>query len=852
MHITGGLGAVHGIEGFGANYQLPNKHAYLETCAGVGNVFFNMRMFLKHKDGKYLDVAEIALLNNCLSGLGSDGKSFFYPNPLAADSGHRPRSGWFGTACCPSNIARLIPQVSGYMYAKDRDNLYVNLYAMNQTKVRLKGTDIELRMKTNYPWEENISLSVSPSRATRFGIKLRIPTWTGHKLIPGELYRYSNPTSQPPVIAINGKQVPYQIEKGFASFDRTWSPGDQVTVRFPMPVRKNLCHPKVKANIDRIAVSRGPIVYCAEGYDNDGSVERLFIGPRHLKEKPSVSKFENGPLKRLVKITLPAGVIRKKSVVGHQLVMIPYFSWSNRDRSSMVTWLPTDPRLAKPDPDSLDNRKFSSITASHTFSGDTPLAIGRLVQPKSSFDKTIRRWTSWPQKGKKQWVEIRLKQKRSIESLGVYFYDDRGGVQIPKKWWIEVPVQDRMERLEIYNTDQYSCLKDDYNTIHPAKKLITDRFRIVMIPQHDQTCVGILSVNANYREPKKQETAHPIRPNRIQPNRALPYPERTIKKTVNANQRKNLAMLLPYFLGNGETGVYMTYSNDGLKFQWLAGGNPVMKAPNWPGENLTRDPSIVFHNNKFHMVWTTCWNTRSIGYACSKDLKKWSKPLKIDVWNGRKDIKNTWAPELHWDPEKEEYFILFSSTTQEELHDKDGTGNPHGYDHRCYAVRTKDFQSFSEPKLFYTTKNPELSIIDPYITKDDRSTETPNDDRWVMVIKNEMPAGKGGKNLRLVFSEKMQGPYQTTLGPPIVGSGTEIVDRMGEGPSMLKIGQEYWLYWDAPGSKYSYCLATSKDLVTWKNRSAELSLPVKHMRHGTVLRIPNQTLKKIQSALDKK
>lgn len=305
-----------------------------------------------------------------------------------------------------------------------------------------------------------------------------------------------------------------------------------------------------------------------------------------------------------------------------------------------------------------------------------------------------------------------------------------------------------------------------------------------------------------------------------------------------ANDPDDRVFLLPYFLGNGETGVYLTSSRDGLKFDWLNDGQPVLPAPQWPGENLTRDPSILFHNGMFHMVWTTSWESRSIGYASSTNLKDWSEPQKIDIWGDRTDVKNTWAPELHFDPEESEFLILWSTTTEEELNDNDGTGNPHRLDHRSWASRTQDFESFTEPELFYTTQDPELSVIDPYIAFDNRETDDPKDDRWVMVIKNEMYPRDGGKNLCLVFSDRMQGPYQTTLGPPVVGAGTDIVDRMGEGPSLLKVDGQWWLYWDAPGSEFSYCLATSPDLITWTNRSAEMSLPVEHMRHGTVLRVP--------------
>lgn len=300
--------------------------------------------------------------------------------------------------------------------------------------------------------------------------------------------------------------------------------------------------------------------------------------------------------------------------------------------------------------------------------------------------------------------------------------------------------------------------------------------------------------------------------------------------------------LLPYFLGNGETGIYFAHSRDGLNFEWLNEGKVVMPAPPWGDESLTRDPSIVFHEGVFHMVWTTSWNSLSIGYAHSKDLVDWSEPQKIDIWGDFTGVKNTWAPELHWDPEKQEFLILWSSTTLAELEDSDGSADPHGNDHRTYAARTKDFKTFSKPTLFFSPQNPEYSVIDPYIAHDDRNTTETSDDRWVMVIKNETNPNQGGKNLRLTFSERMQGPYETTLGPAIVGAGTDIVDTMGEGPSLLKHRGQWYLYWDAPDSEFSYCLATSRDLKTWTNRSQEMTLPAKQMRHGTVLVVPEATV----------
>lgn len=300
--------------------------------------------------------------------------------------------------------------------------------------------------------------------------------------------------------------------------------------------------------------------------------------------------------------------------------------------------------------------------------------------------------------------------------------------------------------------------------------------------------------------------------------------------------------LLPYFLGNGETGVHFAYSKNGLKFEWLNDGKVVMPAPKWNDESLTRDPSIVFHEGVFHMVWTTSWNSRSIGYANSRDLRDWSKPKKIDIWGDRQDVRNTWAPELHWDPEQNEFLILWSSTTQAEFNDSDQSRDKHGYDHRSYASRTRDFKTFTKPELFFSPQDPEYSVIDPFLAHDDRGTADKNDDRWVMVIKHELAEERGGKNLRLTFAPRMQGPYGTKLGPPIVGAGTKIVNRMSEGPSLFKRNGLWHLYWDAPNSEYSYCLATSPDLKKWTHLSDKMSLPAKRMRHGTVLVAPAEAV----------
>ncbi len=494
MHLTGGLGAIHGIEGFGPEYLLPNKDAYLETCAAVGNVFFNLRMFLKYHDAKYVDVAEIALLNNCLSGVGLDGKSFFYPNPLAADYNHQPRSGWFGTACCPSNISRLIPQIPGFIYATDGNELYSVLYASNSTEIEINGTRVALEQKTAYPFDGEINFELTPESAVDFTFKLRIPTWASSQLVPGELYNYAQPSGGFSLL-VNGQPVKVASKKGYAAIKRNWQAGDKVTLKLPMAVQENTCIDKVEDDIDRIAFSRGPLVYCAEGVDNGGSVERFFIAPARAAASAKVSSINSGVLAGLTKITIPAQEVTIDTVADRSLELIPYFAWSNRDRSSMITWLATKQDMAKPDMRDPANLKFAGVKASYTFEHDTVETVRMKNTPKSSADTSIPRWTSWPQKGKQQWVEIDLGTRKEVTAVSVYWYNDNGGVQLPGKWHIEVPHGDSWKKVDIYNTDQYSNLADNYNLVHPAEKLTTNKLRLVMTPRHNETCVGILSVD---------------------------------------------------------------------------------------------------------------------------------------------------------------------------------------------------------------------------------------------------------------------------------------------------------------------------------------------------------------------
>lgn len=334
MHITGGLGACRATEGFGADYELPNKDAYDETCAAVANVFFNEGMFLASGDGKFLDIAELSLFNNALAGINLAGNRFFYVNPLEADGewgfnhGHAGRAEWFGCACCPPNISRLILQTPGYMYAYDDKSIYLTLYAGSSTSIRMKGTDVALEQTTEYPFSGDVTIKVSPAKSSRFALKLRVPTWAGNgNFIPGGLYTYRDECNDVINIKVNGSPVRFAITDGFAVIDRKWGTGDIVELNIPMPVRYVACDEHVEDNRNSTAVTRGPVVYCAEEADN-GSTENLAIRPC---ADASISIVENGVLKGI-----PAIKCQGKSPV----TLIPYFAWDNRgDSQSMTVWL---------------------------------------------------------------------------------------------------------------------------------------------------------------------------------------------------------------------------------------------------------------------------------------------------------------------------------------------------------------------------------------------------------------------------------------------------------------------------------------------------------------------------------
>ena len=344
MHINGGLGAVPGIEGFGPAYVLPNRDTYDETCAAVGNVLFNYRMFLASGDAKYVDVAEVALYNNVLAGVNIEGNRFFYVNVLEANGkkafnhGRAGRSPWFSTACCPSNMARLIPQVPGMIYSHTDNDIYCGLYASSVTDIPLNSGNVKMTQETNYPFDGKINIEVIPETdGSEFILWLRIPTWCNDRFVPGELYSYADQTVSKIQASINGKRVKAAVTNGYLPIKQAWKKGDKVTLELPMEVRYSVADERVEADINRLCITRGPLVYCAEQPDNEYPASNYIIPTIDGKEQTSI--IGEGILKGIPTISLEAEVLKAEETIPATLKLIPYYAWNNRgDNMTMNVW----------------------------------------------------------------------------------------------------------------------------------------------------------------------------------------------------------------------------------------------------------------------------------------------------------------------------------------------------------------------------------------------------------------------------------------------------------------------------------------------------------------------------------
>ena len=332
MYITGGIGSRGTVEAFGDDYELPNRSAYTETCASAGNVFWNARMFLATGNSAYLDVLERTLYNGLLSGVSVSGDRFFYQNPLES-AGRAQRSEYFDVACCPANLARTIAQMPGYMYAYEGETIFVNLYGGSRARVPLGRGAVTITQTTNYPWDGEVRLRVEPAAPRMFTVAFRNPAWTAERPLESDLYRYADGTRlPPPAIEVNGETfIDVRGRSGFITIMREWKPGDEIRIRFQMPVRRVVPHPGIKDNAGKHAFERGPLVYAAEAADNGGAVLDLVV--------PADARLDSSFRRNLLG---GVRVLTGQAIRGDRRVpftAVPYFAWANRGPGEMAVWI---------------------------------------------------------------------------------------------------------------------------------------------------------------------------------------------------------------------------------------------------------------------------------------------------------------------------------------------------------------------------------------------------------------------------------------------------------------------------------------------------------------------------------
>lgn len=339
LYVTGGIGARHDLESFGGAYELPNLAAYCETCASIGNVFWNHRLFLLHGDARYIDVLERTLYNGLLAGVSLDGMAFFYDNPLESDGTHK-RSPWFGCACCPGNIARFLPSLPGYVYAVQGDQIYVNLFVEGSVEIELgDGRTVRLSQEAAYPWEGKVMIAIAADTADQFTLNVRVPGWATNEAVPGDLYRFVDEIDEPVEIKVNGLPVEYEPDRGYAVVKRQWRMGDKVELSLPMPVRRLVADARVEDDRGKVALQRGPLIYCTEAVDNQGAnVRAMSLADEALLSVEFVPDLLGGAA--VVKGRATYAMQSEQSTPAEiDFTAIPYYAWANRGPNEMAVWL---------------------------------------------------------------------------------------------------------------------------------------------------------------------------------------------------------------------------------------------------------------------------------------------------------------------------------------------------------------------------------------------------------------------------------------------------------------------------------------------------------------------------------
>lgn len=475
LYITGGIGSRAQGEGFGPNYELHNHTAYCETCASIANVFWNHRMFLSTGESKYIDVLERALYNGVVSGVSLSGDKFFYDNPLES-MGQHERQAWFGCACCPGNITRFMSSVPLYAYATKGDEIYVNMFVEGKAEIETPKNLTTIRQITEYPWQGDVKFEINPEVEEKFAIKFRIPGWAKNQPVPTDLYTFTQKKPESIEIHVNNKKFSNKSRNGYITIDRKWRKGDEVEIKFPMPVLRVKAHQKVQDDIGKLAIQRGPIVYCLEGKDqSDKHVFNKYI--------PEISDFEIEKKDTLGGVILIRGngfeVVKegeKKLTKEVPFTAIPYSVWNNRGRDEMVVWIPVDSTKVRVIPEQTIASKARTYmyqtnvrgTASDTVeTKESAWGVNDQWEPNTSSDtsKPYHYW--WLRRGTAVNLAYEFETPEKISKVEVYWLDfDHydGNYRVPKSWKLYYKSA-RNKWEEVKARTPYTVLKDQYNIV---------------------------------------------------------------------------------------------------------------------------------------------------------------------------------------------------------------------------------------------------------------------------------------------------------------------------------------------------------------------------------------------------
>ncbi|MDO4993415.1 MAG: glycoside hydrolase family 127 protein [Bacteroidales bacterium] len=484
-YITGGVGATSSGEAFGRNYQLPNMSAYCETCAAIAQVYLNYRLFLLHGDSKYYDALERTLYNGVISGISIDGGRFFYPNPLQSMGQHQ-RQAWFGCACCPSNAARFIPSLPQYIYAVKDNSFYVNLFAGNETQVKVGGKKITFEQKTNYPWDGDVEMTMKKASG-QFALNIRIPGWVRGEVVPSDLYTYIDGKHLGYSVKVNGQEVKGALKDGYFIIDRKWKSGDKVQVHFDMEPRLVKANGRVQADKGRAEIERGPLVYCAEWPDNTCDVLSVL-----LNQEPQFTMGTKDIMNTTVQtLTTDAQTLTfdergRLTAKDERLTLIPYYAWAHRGSGNMAVWLPIDLSATTPAlPPSLASE--SKVEASSRRMPALSAVNDRLV-PADADDRSVPYTHWWPKNNSTEWLSYTFKEPATISSSTVYWYDDQPwqGCKVPDAWKLYYK-NDAGEWVEVQNPTNYGTVKGAANTVNftPVR---TTAVKLEIVQPADKSC----------------------------------------------------------------------------------------------------------------------------------------------------------------------------------------------------------------------------------------------------------------------------------------------------------------------------------------------------------------------------